>query len=101
MANKLTQTKFIELMQRVTGHSKNFIKQNLRIQGMDSTMFVFDAGDFRYHSWTKNGKYIYTQTFLQGQCVLSFYHDLETLKINWDKYEEDQRKELEYQLESQ
>lgn len=100
----MTQARFIELMQQLTGHSKSFIKQRLRFQGKGSTtseILIFDSGEFSYYSWVRKGKYIYTQAFLNGQCVLSFYHDLETLKVNWEMYEEDQWEERKYWLDNQ
>lgn len=93
---KMTQTKFIQLMNIVTGHSKNFIKENTEIQGMD--MYVFRPGELSFHSWTKE-KYVYTQVFLNNGCIASFYHDFETLIQDYVRSEKDHQEDLEDWLE--
>ena len=80
---ELTLTKFVELMNKMTGHSKGFIKENVYEleKSLKKFTYIFSVGDFKYHSWIREDKYIYTQMFFRSECIRSAYHEFETLEF--------------------
>lgn len=80
---ELTLTKFVELMNKMTGHSKGFIKENVceLEKSPKKFTYIFSVGDFKYHSWLREDKNIYTQMFFRNEFICSAHHEFETLEF--------------------
>ena len=63
--------------------SKGFIKENVYElkKSPNKFTYIFSVGDFKYHSWIREDKYIYTQMFFRSECIRSAYHEFETLEF--------------------